>query len=193
MAILPYLNGAIARLLVPGLSSPDLAIPSLTKLVLSPIGGSIFLAGVIAAGMSTFASVLIIISSSIVRDIYNHEPKNAILHTRLWSIGVGIISLLMALRPMALVLVICAFAWAVIASTCLWPMVSGIYWRRVTKIGVLSSMIGGFVTALTWMAVGKPFGIHGFIPGIIVGLILIILVSKFTSKLPIEHIKGIFD
>ena len=193
MAILPYFNGAIARILLPGLSSPDLAIPSLTKLVLSPIGGGLFLAAVIAAGMSTISSVLIIISSSIVLDIYKKEAKNTILHTRIWSIGIGLVSLLLALKPPALVLVICAFAWAVIASTCLWPIFFGIYWKGTTRAGVLSSMVGGFIVALLWMAIGQPFGIHGFIPGIGVSLLLIVLVSKFTSKLPAEHIKSIFD
>ncbi|MCK4352671.1 sodium/proline symporter [candidate division WOR-3 bacterium] len=193
MAILPYFNGAIARILFPRLSSPDLAIPSLTKFVLSPLGGSLFLAAVIAAGMSTFAAALIIISSSIVRDIYKKKVKNELAHTRLWSILIGCISLVLALKPPALILVICAFAWAVIASTCLWPMFFGIYWKGVTKAGVISSMIGGFTVSLGWMVIGNPFGIHGFIPGIIIALLLIVIVSKFTSKFPETHIKSIWE
>ena len=64
MALLPYLTGAVARVLVPELDSADQAIPALTRLVLNDWGGALFLAGVVAAGMSTFAGVLIIISSS---------------------------------------------------------------------------------------------------------------------------------
>ncbi|MEI6171969.1 MAG: hypothetical protein WCQ45_05800, partial [bacterium] len=66
MAVLPYLDGAIARVLVPGLSNPDQAIPALTRAVVSPWGSVNFLAGVIAAGMSTFSAVLITTSSAIV-------------------------------------------------------------------------------------------------------------------------------
>ncbi len=69
MAVLPYLTGAVARTLLPALDNPDLAIPMLTKAVLNPWGGAIFLAGVLAAGMSTFASVLIIVSAAIVKDL----------------------------------------------------------------------------------------------------------------------------
>ena len=69
MAVLPFLNGAIARVLHPEPANADLAIPTLTKAVLSPWGGAIFLAGVVAAGMSTFASVLIITSGAVVRDV----------------------------------------------------------------------------------------------------------------------------
>ena len=53
LALLPYMIGAVSRAVVPGLENADLVIPVLTKAVLSPWGSAIFLAGVIAAGMST--------------------------------------------------------------------------------------------------------------------------------------------
>ncbi|MCK4328518.1 sodium/proline symporter [candidate division WOR-3 bacterium] len=198
MAILPYFNGACARALYPMLSSPDLAIPTLSKNVLSPLGSAILLAGVVAAGMSTFASILIIIASSVVRDIYEKGlgrkliQSEALKKGRLWSAVIGIISLIVAIKPPALVLVLCAFAWAVIASTTLWPMLVGIYWKGATKTGVITSMAVGCITAILWIAIGNPFGIHGFIPGLSIGLILILIVSKFTHKLPDEHIKRVW-
>lgn len=198
MALLPYFNGAISRVLFPSLENPDLAIPTLTKYVLPPVGAAILLAAVIAAGMSTFASVLIIVSSSIVRDFYQKglkktiDEKRVFLHSRIWSIIVGIVSLLIAFKPPSLVLVLCAFAWAVIASSCLWPILFGIYWKGATRAGCTASMLGGCGMALLWMGLGKPFGIHGFIPGIITGFILMILVSKLTPKLPTDHIKKIW-
>ena len=111
VALLPYLNGAVARVLVPELASADQAIPALTALVLNDWGGALFLAGVVAAGMSTFAGVLIIISSSMVRDVWVHglkrelDPAAELKANRYMSLGVGVISLLIALKPPALVLV----------------------------------------------------------------------------------------
>ncbi len=198
MALLPYLDGAIARVLLPGLANADLAIPALTKAVLSPWGGAVFLAGVIAAGMSTFSSVLIITSSAIVRDFYQKGLKKeltegqAFRYSRIASAIIGLISLLIALRPPALVLVLTAFAWAVIAATTLWPMLFGIYWKGATRLGVLASMVGGFLTSLIWMALGSPFGLHGFIPGIAVGLLLLLLGSMFTPKLSEEHLRRVW-
>ncbi len=198
MALLPYLCGAIARVLHPGLASPDLAIPTLTKSVLSSWGGAIFFAAVLAAGMSTFSSVLIITSSATIRDFYqeglnkNLSEKQAVRYSRISSLIVGLISLLIALRPPALVLVLTAFAWAVIASTTLWPLLLGIYWKGATRWGALASMVGGCATALVWMASGSPFGLHGFIPGIAVGLVLLVLVSKFTPRLPAEHLERVW-
>lgn len=190
MALLPYLNGAIARVLHPGLGNPDLAIPTLTKAVLSPWGRAIFLAGVVSASMSTFASVLIITSSALVRDVVqkglkkNLSERQAFRASRGISVLAGLVSLGIALRPPALVLVLTAFSWAVIASTCLWPLLAGIYWKGATRTGVLSSMIGGCSTALIWTAIGRPFAMHGFIPGLGIGLLLIVLVSRLTRKLP---------
>jgi SSS family solute:Na+ symporter len=192
MAVLPYMTGAMSRLLLPPLENPDLAIPMLTETVLNPWGGAIFLAGVMAAGMSTFASVLIIVSGAIVRDLRrggaaeNPEEERAgathqVMLGRMASMIAGLLALFMAYRPPALVLVITAFAWAVIASACLWPVVLGVYWKRGTRAGATSSMIAGVVVALGWMIAGKPMGIHGFIPGVVVSLVVFVGVSLFTE------------
>ncbi len=177
IALLPYFNGAIARTLLPNLSNPDLAIPSLTKMVLSPLGGAVFLSGVVAAGMSTFASVLIIASSSVVRDFVQGglkkelSPRRAMSSNRVVSVIVGLISLLIALRPPSLILVLCAFSWAAIASTCLWPIFFAVYWRKARGTVCAISMVAGCSVALLWMALGNPRGVHGFIPGVAAGLV----------------------
>ncbi|MCK4512214.1 hypothetical protein KAW64_10775, partial [bacterium] len=193
MAILPYMTGAIGRVLLPALENPDLAIPKLAQLVLNPWGGAIFMAGVMAAGMSTFASVLIIVSGAITRDLRGNQEerqgrkrsaqsdKRDVMVGRVASLAAGLVSLAIAYRPPGLVLVITAFAWAVIASACLWPVVLGVYWKRANRTGVLSSMIAGTVVSLGWMIAGKPFGIHGFIPGVVVSLVVLMVVSLMTS------------
>jgi len=182
--------------LVPELDSADQAIPALTKLVLNDWGGALFLAGVVAAGMSTFAGVLIIISSSMVRDVWiqglgrTMTPKAELKANRIMSVAVGVISLLIALKPPALVLVLTAFSWAVIASTNLWPLLFGIYWKRTSARATYASMIAGVSAALIWQAwshLGLPelppalAGIHGFVVGVSVGLV-VILVGTLVGK-----------
>lgn len=197
VALLPYLTGAVARVLVPELSSADQAIPALTKLVLNDWGGALFLAGVVAAGMSTFAGVLIIISSSMVNDVWIHglgrtlSPAAELKATRLMSLAVGVISLLIALKPPALVLVLTAFSWAVIASTNLWPLLFGLYWKRTSPKAAFWSMITGVSAALFWQAwprigwlpelSGALAGIHGFVVGTSVGLV-VILIGTFVGR-----------
>ncbi|MCD6380104.1 sodium/proline symporter [bacterium] len=200
IAVIPYLNGAFARILIPHLENPDLAIPSLSKMVLTPWGAAILLAGVVAAGMSTFAGVLIIVSSSLVRDVYQNglhkklSGKQEISANRIVSAAVGIIALVIALKPPALVLVLTGFAWAVIASTNLWPLLFGLYWKGASRTGALSSMIAGALTAIIWTWIGKPFGIHGFMAGSAVSLVVIVTVSLIKRWTPpaglIEKIWG---
>ncbi|MCK4334020.1 hypothetical protein KAX06_04460, partial [candidate division WOR-3 bacterium] len=215
VALLPYLNGAIARVLYPNLASlypnvdpakvADLAIPTLVKNVLPSWAGGLLLAGVVAAGMSTFAAILIIVSSAVVRDVVQKglrvkmSEKKIVLWGRVVSILAGVVSLLIALRPPDLILVITAFAWAVIASTNLWPILFGVYWKHTSKAGVLASMISGAGVALLWQALAKigwkpivSSGIHGFIPGIIVGLVTLIVISFFTRKPEPQRLKRAF-
>lgn len=204
VALLPYLNGAVARVLVPGIASPDQAIPALTALVLNDWGGALFLAGVVAAGMSTFAGVLIIISSSLVRDVWIEglgrelAPAAELRANRIMSLGVGVISLLIALRPPALVLVLTAFSWAVIASTNLWPLLFGIYWKRTSPRATLVSMVAGSLAALLWQAfrgyLPEPWsGVHGFLAGTAVGLVVIVagtLMGRPATRQNVERAWG---
>ncbi len=199
MAVLPYLVGGIARVLHPGLSSPDQAIPVLTKHVLTPWGGAVFLAGVIAAGMSTFASILIITSGAIVRDLVQKglgrplSDRSAMRWSRAASVIVGLISLAIAIRPPDLILVLTAFSWAAIAATCLWPLLFGLYTRWATRAGVLASMVVGLVTALVWTGVGSPYGLQGFIPGIGAGLIALVAISRVSAPPPADVLDRVFS
>jgi SSS family transporter len=189
MAVLPYLNGAISRILFPNLKNADLAIPYLVKLVMSPLWQAIFLTGVITAGMSTFAAVLIICVSSLIKDLYEDgmkkklDSKTHLKYARIGSITIGILSMLVAIKPPAMILVLTAFSWAVIASANLWPFVFGLYQKTPSKNAALISMVGGSLIALIWLILRNPFGIHGFIPGVASSLILFVVVSLFTKNI----------
>ncbi|MDZ7860286.1 MAG: sodium/proline symporter [Candidatus Krumholzibacteriota bacterium] len=188
IAVLPYMNGALSRLLLPPLENPDLAIPKLSSMVLSPLGAAILLAGVVAAGMSTFAGVLMIVSSSLVRDVYigglgkKMTGREEIRANRIVSATVGLIALLIALKPPGLILVLTGFSWAVIASTNLWPLIFGLYWKGASRAGAFLSMLAGASTAILWTCLNKPFGIHGFIAGSVVSLVVITTVSLIKGS-----------
>jgi len=190
IAIIPYLVGALTRVLIPGITNPDLAIPKLVAMVLSPWEAAILLAGVVAAGMSTFAGVLIIISSSLVTDIYEHGMKRKlsgakeVFANRVVSAAVGLISLVIALRPPALILVLTGFAWAVIASTNLWPLIFGLYWKGASRAGVVASMVAGSIMAIIWTWLKKPYGIDGFIAGSCTSLVVLLAVTAIVRSGP---------
>ncbi len=177
MAVVPYLLGALTRVLYPNIQNVDLALPTLVNGVMPVVGISIFFIGVIAAGMSTFSSVLIISSTSLIKDVWmdtlhkDINEKQELVFSRIINVAIGIISIVIAWNPPALVLVLTAFSWAIIASTCLAPYLFGLYWKKVSKKGAILSMVGGFIIALGWM-IFKPLEIHGFIPGVLGSFIL---------------------
>jgi Na+/pantothenate symporter len=180
-AVIPYLCGAAARVILGTIDSPDLAIPLLTKAVLPEWGIALFMAGVFAAGMSTFAGILIVISSAVVRDIYKFgmkkklEEKKEVKLTRLFSIIVGLISIIFALKPPALILAIFAFASGIIACTNFWPLVFGLYSKKVKRYAAFTSMVAGSTVALIWYLAKRPFGIHEYLVGTLAGLLVMII------------------
>jgi len=198
IALLPYFCGALARVLFPDLTAPDKAIPMLVKTTMPAWASAVFLAAVIAAGMSTFAAVLIVSVSSLVKDLLRDSfraqlaPKTEVRLSRVCSTAIGLAAVLVALRPPAMILVITGFAWAVIASTTLWPYLFGLYWRGTSRAGVLAAMVGGCATALVWLAFRNPFGLHGFIPGMAVSLVLLLVVSLLTPRPGLETLRVAF-
>jgi Na+/pantothenate symporter len=46
----------------------------------------------------------------------------------------------------------------------------------------MSSMVAGTAVALAWMAAGKPMGLHGFIPGVLISLVVFVAVSLMTPR-----------
>ena len=87
---------------------------------------------------------------------------------------------------------------AVIASTNLWPLLFGLYWKRTSPRATLWSMIAGVTAALLWQAWPRitalpdlpPVlaGVHGFVVGTAVGLVVIVA-GTFLGRPPAqEHI-----
>ncbi len=132
-----------------------------------PILGGVILAAPYAAAMSAVAGYLLLMSSSLVRDIYqrNINPSVSPRTVRWISYGttavVGILVTLAALRPPQFLQYLIVFTGAGMACTYLAPTVLALYWRRATKAGALAAMNFGFLTVITlyalgWLGVGKP-------------------------------------
>src|SRR5262249_3664385 len=116
---------------------------------------------------SAVAGFLLLMSSSLVRDIYQRNinpdvsPRVVKIVSYATTAVVGIIVTLGALRPPHFLQYIIVFTGAGMASTFLAPVVLGRYWRRATYAGALAALLGGFFAVLTlyvlgWMQVGKP-------------------------------------
>ena len=134
-----------ARALYPTeyLQEPDNIMPAMALAVTErwPILGGLILAAPYAAAMSAVAGFLLLISSSLVRDIYqrNINPFVSPRAVRWVSYGttavVGLIVTAAALRPPRFLQYIIVFTTSGMACTFLAPMVLALYWRRATRAG----------------------------------------------------------
>jgi SSS family solute:Na+ symporter/sodium/pantothenate symporter len=183
-----------------------------------PLLGGLILAAPYAAAMSAVAGFLLLMSSSLVRDIYqrNINPAVSPRLIRWVSYGttavVGVIVTVAALRPPRYLQQLIVFTGAGMGCTFLAPTVLALYWRRATREGALAALVSGFVGVsgfyvLGWLKVGKAgmtgpaaedfaplylFGLDPVIYGLLISFVLGIGVSLMTNPMPAEAVDRYF-
>jgi SSS family solute:Na+ symporter/sodium/pantothenate symporter len=211
-----------ARALYPTeyLHQPDNIMPAMAIAVTQdwPLLGGLLLAAPYSAAMSAVAGFLLLMSSSLVRDIYqrNINPNMSPRTVRWISYGttavVGIIVTIGALHPPRFLQYIIIFTGSGLACTFVAPTVLALYWRRATRAGALAALLGGFWSVLLlyvlgWWGVGKGgvtgpaaehfaplylFTLDPLIPGLVCSFGLGIGVSLFTKPMPAEVVDPYF-
>ena len=110
--------------------------------------------------MSTVSAYLVVISSGIVRDIYQRffrphakptELRKAAYATML---GTGLVAVAVSWSPVQYLQALIVFSATGSAATFLIPAVMSCYWRRATTPGILASMLSGAVTVLSLYLLG---------------------------------------
>jgi sodium/pantothenate symporter len=185
-----HLVGFFGRILLPpeGLS-PDLVIPTLTVQVLPPFWAGIFIAGPLAAIMSTVDSLLLLAAAALVKDLYIRfvSPSAQEKTISRMSFGItallGVAAFLLALNPPDLIVWINLFAFGGLEAAFLWPTVLGLYWKRANASGALLGMIGG-VGAYFWCSLTSfnPLGMHQIVPVLLFSLLGFVTGSWFGKK-----------
>tara|TARA_R110002167_G_scaffold231328_7_gene436560 strand:+ start:1016 stop:2539 length:1524 start_codon:yes stop_codon:yes gene_type:complete len=151
----------------------------------------ICVAGLFAAGMSSLASVIIIIGTAFVKDIWHVAkpmPENKIIPRTKWFMAIYcVIVFLMTLFPLAGIVELTAFAGAVFAASFFPAIFGGLYLKWGTDLGAISSMVTGMLVNVVWRF-GFRFefeglkDIHEVIPAFILSLLAYIIVSLLSKK-----------
>ncbi|MCP4115403.1 MAG: sodium/panthothenate symporter [Desulfobacteraceae bacterium] len=192
-----HLCGALGRAVIPELAVGDKIMPALTLKVLPPFFAGIFLAGPLAAIMSTIDSQLILASATIVKDIYinyirpgteNQRPAeggDTILHRLSFytTILIGLIVFAAAFNPPDLIVWLNLFAFGGLQAAFLWPLVLGLYWKRANAAGAMAAMATGVASYMILAVFFKRVaGMHVIVPTLAITLGVFILVSILTPK-----------
>ena len=124
---------------------------------LLPAGlAGIFVSGAIAAMMSTADSQLLVISSSIIEDLFHQTlgrdvGDRALLRISRWiTIAVGLSAFSIAMTSDKLIFSMVSYAWAGLGSSFGPLMLLMLTWKRVTWQGTIAGLITGFVSTVVW-------------------------------------------
>lgn len=201
LMITTHLIGFMSIPLMPNAEIGDKLIPLVSLKFLHPILVGVFIGGPLAAIMSSIDSMLIIASSSIVKDIYiNYIAKNKTIKERkirilstMSTLIIGLIVFIFSLDPPKLLVYINLFALGGLEASFLCPILFGLYWRKANSTGALLSMTSG-VFSFIYLSYKKVtiFETHQIIPAIIISVIFFIIGSLFGKKEPKEKLKYFF-
>ncbi|MPY91407.1 MAG: sodium/solute symporter [Luteitalea sp.] len=181
--------GMAGRALFPGLADPETIMPTMSAELFPTVFTGIFLVIVLAAIMSTVDSLLMLASSSVVRDViqtiyYPHLSEGRLsLYGKLTTAVIGAAALGFALAEVRAIFWFVLFAWSGIAAAFTPVILCSLFWKRTTRAGAVAGMIGGFVTTVVWVLAFKHqfFDLYEMIPGFAAGLLFTISVSLFTD------------
>ncbi|WP_284140776.1 sodium/pantothenate symporter [Virgibacillus sp. LDC-1] len=184
-----HLIGVFARPILPGIEVPDKVMPLIALEVMPPWLAGVVLAAPMAAIMSTVDSLLLLVSSSVVKDIYLNYIRPNESNERVKKISFGITALLgilvfvMALNPPDLIIWLNLFAFGGLEAAFIWPVVMGLYWKKGNKYGALASMVAGIgLYIIGDLFLPKPFGMHAVVMPVIVSFFVYVLVSLGTQR-----------
>lgn len=194
-----HFAGALGRVLVPDLTVPDKVMPTLMLTVLPPLLAGLFLAGPMAAIMSTIDSQLIQASATLVKDLYlNHlcktPPTPAAIRrgSKLVTLVLGLIVLAAALSPPDMIIWLNLMAFGALQAIFFWPLVLGLYWWRGNSAGALASMLTGAVSYSLLLHFGvKPLGLHAIVPSLAASGLAYVLASLLTAP-PTAEVRALF-
>jgi Na+/pantothenate symporter len=188
-----------ARVLVPGLEvEPDRIMPEIAVYLTSGIGaawlGGLLIAAPFAAVMSTVDSFLLMISSAMVRDIYqrNINPDTSEGQIKklsyLCTLIVGTAAMIVAVNPPDFLQDIIVYVGSGLAASFLAPVVFLLYWPRANVQGSTIGMLAGFSSHFSMYVAGafvndsffRAYRLFNFDP-IIVGLVVSFAVTYFAT------------
>ncbi len=175
------------------LADPENLYPTLAGEHLHPVMFGVIIASIFAAIMSTADSQLLVAASALVRDIYEKmwhknktiSQKKLVLISRWFVLLLVLLSLGLAFLAEDLVFWLVLFAWAGLGAAFGPTSILALYWRNVTRNGIIAGILSGAITVIVWSRVSflKDF-LYELVPAFIIAFAVTVLVSRFTKKAP---------
>ncbi|MGG1573029.1 sodium/pantothenate symporter [Fictibacillus sp. NRS-1165] len=187
-----HLTGVFGRVVIPGVEIGDKVMPMLALKVLPGWLAGIVLAAPLAAVMSTVNAILLIVSSSIVKDIYINyiKPEASQQSVKRLSFSVtaiiGILVFIVSLYPPDLLIWLNLFSFGGLEAAFIWPVVLGLYWKRGNAAGAVGSIVTGVLSyVLLDTFAPNLWGMHTVVVPVVLSLaayVILSLISKNSAQ-----------
>lgn len=182
----------------------DNIVPVMLESVLPDIVIGIVLVLVLSASMSTLSSLVITSSSTFVLDFAGIFKKNKdadiektarrnVFFMRIMCVAFVLLSVVIALRPTALITSLMSLSWGALAGAFLGPFMYGLFWKGTTKASVYASFIVGIAIPVVNLFVPFATPLAAGAISIIASLIVVPVVSLITPKMNKDAIERIFQ
>ncbi len=166
----------------------EIVMPHLANELLPAWLAGIFVSGAIAAMMSTADSQLLVISSSIIEDLFHRTlgwdvgDKMLLKGSRIITIVVGLIGFAIALTSDKLIFSMVSYAWAGLGSSFGPVILLLLSWKKVTHQGVLAGLATGLITTVIWSELSALDAVISvrFVSWVM-AFLAVWLVSRFTQ------------
>ena len=152
-AFVPVLLGMIARALHPGLVNREIALPMLLVDDLPLTIGSLGLAALVAAEISTADAILFMLSTSLSRDLYQRFVRpgaadgDVLRVARITSVVAGVAGVTLAILVTKAVADALGFFYTLLSVSLFVPVVGGLFWPRLGAGPALGAMLVGVLVA----------------------------------------------
>ena len=182
---------------IQNIEKADQIIPMILQRGMNPFLASIFIAGIVAAGMSTIDGILVTTTGAVTRDIYQKiinkdaTDETVMKLSKVVTVIIGIIVICFGVFQPGSIFEINLFAFSGMAIFVV-PILFGIYWKKATAKGAVAAVIVGIISLLLFTlnpsVKALAMGFHALFPTTIIASIVMIVVSKFTKTPPQETI-----
>lgn len=163
-----------------------MAFMSSTTAIPTAVGG-LLLAAASAFIVTTGDSYLLSGATNITYDIYaekinpNATDKQKFKVTK-WTILVAGVVAYILLQFFPTVLAIQYWSYTIYGAGITPALIGALCWKRVTKIGGITSMVVGTIVTIAWEVLKQPYGIATVLVAVPVAFVVLIVVSLLTQK-----------
>ncbi len=187
------------------LDDPETIFLVFSQILFHPLVSGFLLAAILAAIMSTISSQLLVVSSSLTRDVYKlfldkeASEERQVLVGRISVVIVAVVAVFLAGDRNSSVLELVSHAWAGFGAAFGPLVILSLTWKRMNRNGALAGMIVGALTVIVWVyggfeINGQPANdaIYSIMPGFLFSFITTIVVSLMTAP-PSADIVATYD